>query len=607
MLCRKNKNNPCLVGEAGVGKSAIIEGLAARIAKGEVPEKLRGKSIISVDLTSMVAGAKYRGDFEERIKNIVKEASRGSSVILFIDEIHTIVGAGAAEGAIDASNILKPQLSRGDLQVIGATTYAEYRKYIEKDPALERRFQPITVEEPDEEATVEMIRGIRERYEKHHGVIISDEVINECVALSIRYINDRFLPDKAIDVLDESCALVSSRGVESDNKINNAEEILRQILKDKEMAVRNREFALALEIKEREKEIRAELETLRESPTLHDLPAVGISDVRYIVSEMSGVDVSDVRTSIDYDIIESRLKSRILGQDHIIERIILTLKRNRLGLIGNERPRGTFLFLGESGVGKTALAAALADELFNSGTALLRFDMSEYSEKHTVSKLIGAPPGYAGYDSGGALTDEVRKKPHSVILFDEIEKADREIQNLFLQIADYGFLTDSSGRRVSFRNTYIIMTSNITTKNSSTHGHLGFVEQYGEASALTEALSRHFPVEFINRFDEILEFDSLDAATLLMITEHRLNKLKEMLALKGVVLLYDSAVAHLIAEAADTKKTGARALIRYIGKKIENPISDLLVHRDDVSSVHISVSGDNILVNAEHIQTVDMH
>jgi len=599
ILCRKNKNNPCLIGEAGVGKSAIVEGLAQKIARGDVPSHLLGKSIISVDLTSMVAGAKYRGDFEERIKNIVNEASKNKSIILFIDELHTIVGAGSAEGAIDASNILKPQLSRADIQIIGATTFAEYRKYIEKDPALERRFQPITVEEPSPEETVRMLSGIKSRYEKHHGVKITNEVIEECVKLSVRYITDRFLPDKAIDLLDEACALVHSGYGNNVEKIKETREIIRQTQIRKENAIKEQDFSLALKLKEIEEKYKKEYEALTDGRGENGQNCVTVSDVKKIVSEITGIDISSIKRSHDYSLLYSSLTEEVFGQESAIYTLLNAIKRSDIGIGDSSKPKGVFLFLGKSGVGKTALATALAKGLFNNKNALLRFDMSEYSEKQSVSKLIGAPPGYQGHDEGGTLTEAVRKKPYSVILFDEIEKADKEVLNLFLQIADYGYLTDSTGRTVNFRNTIIIMTSNSVKTERSERAEVGFIEKSEKTDSLISNLKHYFSEEFISRFDEIILFKKLDEVTLLEITKKRLLLLKSRLEEKNIKLIYDSPILNYIVKKAYREDLGARAIIRYITNKIENLISDyILSSENEGNEIYLEISDDEIIVKS---------
>lgn len=585
VLCRKNKNNPCLIGEAGVGKSAIVEGLAMRIARGDVPPMLRGASIISVDLTSMVAGAKYRGDFEERIKNMVSEASRNRSIILFIDEIHTIVGAGAAEGAIDASNILKPQLSRGELQVIGATTFSEYRKYIERDPALERRFQPIVVEEPDEDETARMLMGVKSRYEEHHGVSIDRSVVKACVELSVKYINDRFLPDKAIDVMDESCAYAASKmynglnfaNINENTRQNAENDLLTQYLSGTLLQL--------------------DTENVKASDT-HFPPtdvSVSVEDVRYVISEISGIDISDVTLTVDYEKIESDLMHIVFGQEAVIKSMVAALKRARLGLSRQSRPLASFLLIGESGVGKTALAQALSEVIFQSNNAILRYDMSEYSEKHSVAKLLGAPPGYAGYDDGGALTEAVRKKPHAVVLFDEIEKADREVQNLFLQIADNGYLTDSSGRKISFRNTIVIMTSNVGYPRSGSSAKLGFLSANSDEKAAEENLRRYFSAEFVNRFDEILYFASLSDETLGDIAAARLDELVEMLKSKNTDVTYSDSVVKFIVSKTRGNKMGARGVLRYIASSVENVIYDFLEEYPSGGSLNLVIRNGNAI------------
>ncbi len=591
ILSRKNKNNPCLIGEAGVGKTAIVEGLAIRIAKGDVPEHIKDKSIISVDLTGMVAGAKYRGDFEERIKNIVNEAAKSSSVILFIDEIHTIVGAGSAEGAIDAANILKPQLSRGDIQVIGATTYAEYHKYIEKDPALERRFQPVKIEEPSKEATVSMLKGVKERYEKYHSVKITDEAINEAVALSIRYMNDRFLPDKALDVLDEACALVSSRVALKTEKTKNIKEKLKQKEEEKERAVIEKDFKGALEIKKSEDKYRSEY---NESEALISPieRLVNEGDVKKIVSELSGIPQSEIRNTTDYKSLKERLRSEVIGQDEAVNLLVGAIRRADSGLCDASKPRGIFLFVGESGVGKTKLAEALSLALFNSEGALQRYDMSEYSEKYSVSRLIGSPPGYQGHEDGGILTEAVRKRPYSVLLFDEIEKADKEVLNLFLQIADYGFLTDASGRQVNFRNTYVIMTSNAPSGSFNSRSSLGFIDKHS-GDEFNSNLKKVFNEELINRFDEIIYFKQLGIDTLGKIARKRLDALRDKVFSLGSVLEYSEDVVGVIASESYERKQGARAINKIVQQKIENPLSEILINEGFARKLSLSIELDN--------------
>ncbi len=600
VLARKNKNNPCLIGEAGVGKTAIVEGLAKRIVEGRVPPNLRDKRLISVDLTGMVAGAKYRGDFEERIKNILSEVTRNKDIILFIDEIHTIVGAGAAEGAIDASNILKPQLSRGDLQIIGATTFREYHKYIERDAALERRFQPVEVEEPTQESTIRMLLGIKERYEKHHGVHIDDEAIKECVDLSIRYIQDRFLPDKAIDILDEACALVASRECCDDGLIRLKEEI-NQLNIRKEKAICSRDFELAIKLGQIEANYTEEYERgMQQTTSIKSLLRVDISVVRQIVAEICKVPINSIRSDNDYTHLIEDLSSEIIGQDEIIERLVHSLKRSDIQLLGRKKPRGVYLFLGESGVGKTALASSLAEHLFVNKNALIRLDMSEYSEKHSVSKLIGSPPGYKGHEEGGLLTEAVRHKPYSIILFDEIEKADTEVRNLLLQICDYGYLCDSCGRQVNFKNTIIIMTSNAMADKLGATG-LGFAKE-SDKTSINKLLTRVFSYEFISRFDEVFVFSSLTRKDIDRIVQKSLDSLKDSLNSRGIHLVYDPAIIEWIVDSSRERGFGVRPIERFIKNEIESKICDELIRDSSISGeLFISLSDGKITVGQKDV------
>ncbi len=556
ILARKSKNNPCLIGEAGVGKTAIAEGLAVLFAKGEVPAELCEKSIFSLDLTSMVAGAKYRGDFEERIKNCIEEVVRDGKIILFIDEIHSIVGAGAAEGAIDAANILKPQLARGEIQIIGATTIEEYRKYIEKDAALERRFQPVIVEEPSERETIEILSGIREQYEKYHNVKISNDVIKSAVSLSVRYINDRFLPDKAIDVLDEAASRVKiqqARGQKSD-------------VKEKEFS----EEMLSLEYIE--KNFDEKISEKKSEPA-----QITVEDTASVVSLWTGIPVSKIsgREEIRLKSLEDELKKRVIGQDEAVKLVAEAIRRGRAGLREQNKPVCSLIFMGPTGVGKTELSKAAAEIMYNSGNNLVRIDMSEYMEKHTVSKIIGAPPGYAGYDDKSVLTETVRRKPYCVILFDEIEKAHPDVMNLFLQILDDGILTDSTGRKISFRNTIIIMTSNIASDVIEGKQTLGFGgDDSGEINSKVKSeLKKFMKPELINRLDEIVVFGKLRKHDLKKITRKLLAELQERAAKLGINIAYDDSVAEELIDEKQIEKYGARYIKREIVKRIENRIS----------------------------------
>jgi len=588
ILLRKNKNNPCLVGEAGVGKTAIIEGLAQKIINKDVPPALLGKTIVSVDLTSMVAGAKYRGDFEDRIKSIVNEVVKNKDIILFIDEIHTIVGAGAAEGAIDASNILKPQLARGDVQIIGATTFNEYHKYIEKDSALERRFQPVRINEPDESETINMLKALKERYESHHGVKIEESAIEECVILSSKYINERYLPDKAIDVLDEACALTANKSVVHQN-CNNILEQYSTFDGKKD----NIDFDIN-RISEAEYPIK--------NPYFNSAnkPIVTSSVIKDVISEACGIPVSMIRKSVNYVDLENRLNNAVFGQREAVKKLVSSLKRSDLGLIDLKRPRGIFLFIGESGVGKTALALELEKNLFFNTSSLLRFDMSEYSEKQSLSKLIGSPPGYVGHEEGGSLTEGVKRNPHSVVLFDEIEKADKEVLNILLQISDYGYLTDSCGRRVSFRNTIVIATSNVgTSKSTDTVGFEGTREKSFDPIS---TLKKYYKEEFINRFDEIIYFPPLERVTLEGIVTEKLDKLAYRLSCKGNTFTYTHDVVNFLVSSCNTKGLGARPLLRKVASEIEDKIIDLILKNKDLSGsiIEASVHSDKISISIKN-------
>ena len=590
VLSRKNKNNPCLVGEAGVGKTAVIEGLAQRIVNNEVPNALLNKTIISVDLTAMVAGAKYRGDFEDRIKNIINEVIKNRDIILFIDEIHTIVGAGAAEGAIDASNILKPQLARGDIQVIGATTFDEYHKYIEKDAALERRFQPIRINEPSEEETIIMLKALRERYEEHHGVRITDSAIDECVILSSKYINDRFLPDKAIDVLDEACAFAANKHREN----SNSKDIIEQYFDYSNFKNTNNQLDINSV---------SQAEYPLSSPLNQDKrPIVDVCAVKEIISEACGIPPSLIKKTIDYDELECKLNRSVFGQNEVVSKLVSAIKRVDLGFGKNDRPRGLFLFVGESGVGKTALAVELEKNLYFNSSSLLRFDMSEYSEKYSISKLIGSAPGYVGHEEGGLLTEAIKRKPHSVVLFDEIEKADKEILNLLLQISDHGYLTDSLGRRVSFRNAIIIATSNLGTSSATERVGFETGKDSSSTSDVLPVLKKYYNEELINRFDEIILFKTLSKPVLETIVKERLDILANSLKSKGYSFSYTENVVESIVAKSKTNGLGARPLIREIASEIESKIIDLILSKNNaVKSFNADIEAGNIVIKEKNV------
>lgn len=575
ILCRKNKNNPCLIGEAGVGKTAIVEGLAMRIASGNVPNQIKGKNIFSVDLTSMVAGAKYRGDFEERIKNLLNESAKNKSVILFIDEIHTIVGAGSAEGAIDAANILKPQLSRAEIQIIGATTFSEYHKYIEKDAALERRFQSLTVNEPTHSQTVDILKGLKSKYEEHHSIRISDEAIEAAVTLSERYIQDRFFPDKAIDIIDEACAKRNVKISEGDDIIKNYKEKIKQIENDKINAVKNQDYALAMKLRDMEIEFDSELYDLQfDNHKENDV--ISVRDIEEIINEITGIPIAGMYEHLSKEKLVEKFKHKIFGQDDAVEALASAVMRSETGITNPDRPKGVFLFIGSSGVGKTELAKILSEELFFTKKALIRYDMSEFSEKNSVTMLIGSPPGYVGYEEGGALTEKIRRQPYSVLLFDEIEKAHKDVLNLFLQIMDDGVLRDSCGRTVSFKNTYMIMTSNALGNNFADK-NVGFLNRL-DVGKLNEKLYDFFSPEFINRIDSVIRFKDLDYNSFVAVADKKLSELSSRLLTLNIDFKYNSGVCEYVAEKAAKEKLGARVVSRIVTAEFENKISSYMLN-----------------------------
>ena len=590
ILSRRTKNNPCLVGEPGVGKTAIVEGLAQRIISSMVPESVKNKRVVVLDLSGMVAGSKYRGEFEERIRNVINEVRSNQGILLFIDELHTIIGAGGAEGALDASNILKPSLSRGEIQLIGATTLEEYRKYIEKDAALERRFQPVTVEEPSEEETIEILKGLRPYYEKHHGVVIEDSALEAAVKMSERYINDRFLPDKAIDIIDEAASKVRLGGYRMAPEVDAMEVELHEIQKDKEKAVKQADLSLAKELQARQREIETEISKYKEKEERRNKRkkiSVTEASVADIISDWTKIPVQRLTEGETKRLarLEKELHKRVIGQEEAVKAVAQAVKRGRVGLKDPNRPIGSFLFLGPTGVGKTELSKALAEAVFGSEQAMIRVDMSEYMEKHSVSKLIGSPPGYVGYDEGGQLSEKVRRNPYSVLLFDEIEKAHPDVFNILLQVLDDGHITDAHGRKVDFKQTIIIMTSNAGAQATIEPKKLGFLSNNDEKqdyerlkSGVMEEVRRLFKPEFLNRIDEIMVFHPLNKTHIKKIVNIMLKTLekrcKEQL---DIQLKITESVRDFLAEAGFDSKYGARPLRRAIQTKLEDPMANALL------------------------------
>ena len=592
ILSRRTKNNPVLIGEPGVGKTAVAEGLALKIHEGEVPELLKGKRLVALDLTGMVAGSKYRGDFEERIKSAIDEVKKDGNVILFIDELHTIIGAGSAEGSADAANILKPALARGDFQVIGATTINEYRKYIEKDAALERRFQPVHVGEPTEEEAVQILEGLKDRYEAHHKVQITDEAIESAVKLSSRYIADRYLPDKAIDLVDEAASRVRLRTFTAPEDLQEMEKRIKEVEIDKAAAVNEQDFERAARLHDREQKLRTELEQLRsrwEQTHAGPVRAVTGEDVAEIVSLWTGIPVAGITSSESKQLLqmETSLRRRVVGQEEAVHAVSNAIRRSRVGLGDPNRPIGSFLFLGPTGVGKTELCRALAEALFGDEKALIRVDMSEYMERHSVSRLIGSPPGYIGHEEGGQLTEKVRRKPYSVVLFDEIEKAHEDVFNLLLQVMEDGQLTDSLGRKVNFRNAVVVMTSNVGAKAiTDSRRSLGFTQQTGEGTGRTDAeirsmvmsdLKKTFRPEFLNRVDDIIVFHKLTRANIRQIAQKLLGTVNTRMERAGVELQVPDAALDALSAAGYDPVYGARPLRRAIQSTIADQAAGMLL------------------------------
>nr|WP_325298883.1 ATP-dependent Clp protease ATP-binding subunit [uncultured Dysosmobacter sp.] len=594
ILSRRTKNNPCLIGEPGVGKTAIAEGLARKIVMGDVPDDLLDKKILSLDLSAMVAGTKYRGEFEERIKKALEEVKKAGDVILFIDELHTIVGAGSAEGAVDAANIIKPALGRGEIRVIGATTLNEYRKYIEKDAALERRFQPVQVGEPSQEASLEILKGLREKYEQHHKLTITDEALEAAVSLSARYINDRFLPDKAIDLMDEAASRVRMEVEEISPELKSLEEKIAALSKDKEAAIAKQDYETAAQLRDIEKNYQDQVEIERDKrrkTTQKHRPVTG-EDIAAVVSGWTGIPVTRLTEDEGSRLLhmEDLLHERVVGQDEAVQAVARAIRRGRVGLKDPKRPIGSFLFLGPTGVGKTELCKSLAEAMFGDENAMIRIDMSEYMERHTVSRLIGSPPGYVGHDEGGQLTEKVRRKPYSVVLFDEIEKAHEDVWNVLLQILDDGRITDSQGRTVDFKNTVIVMTSNIGAKSlTQASAKLGFdadekrhdpdaEKAFAQArEAVMSELRQTFRPEFLNRIDDIIVFRSLTEEDIREVARRMLKTVSARMEAMGIHLdTSDEAVAELAKEGFDPKY-GARPLRRAIQSQVEDAVAERML------------------------------
>ena len=593
ILSRRTKNNPCLIGEPGVGKTAVVEGLAEKIVADDVPEMLKNKRVVSLDISGMVAGAKYRGDFEERIKKCLSEVKKAGDVILFIDEIHTIVGAGSAEGAVDAANILKPLLARGEVQVVGATTLNEYRKYIEKDSALERRFSPVTVGEPTEDETIKILEGLRDKYEAHHNVKISEGAIKAAVELSTRYINDRFLPDKAIDLVDEAASRVKMRTYTMPDSIKEIEDKIATLDREKEEAIRVQDFEKAATLRDKENEQKDKLEKEKkkwQSKNSKNVQNLNEEDIAEVIASWTKIPVQKITQDENDKLkhLEETLHKRVIGQNEAVEAVSKAIRRGRVGLKDPNRPIGSFLFLGPTGVGKTELSKALAEALFGNDDAMIRIDMSEYMEPHSVAKLIGSPPGYVGYDEGGQLTEKIRRKPYSVILFDEIEKAHPDVMNMLLQILDDGRLTDATGRTVNFKNTVVIMTSNVGARMITDKNVLGFSQEADKKKGeekeyetikkdVMAELKKQFRPEFINRIDDIIVFHKLNDEDIKQIIEIMLKQVQKRLKEQEYNVEIDDTVKELIAKKGIDTNYGARPLKRAIQSNVEDRIAEAIL------------------------------
>ena len=608
ILSRRTKNNPCLIGETGVGKTAIVEGLAQKISIGDVPEILKNKKVVNLDISGMVAGAKYRGDFEERIKKALSEVKKSGDIILFIDEIHTIVGAGSAEGAIDAANILKPMLARGDIQLIGATTIAEYRKYIEKDSALERRFSSVMVTEPSKNDTILILNGLKTKYETHHNVKISDDAINTAVELSVRYINDRFLPDKAIDLIDEAASKARLKAFVEPNILKKLETDLEKTKKDKEEAICNQKFEKAAELRDAENNLKEKLEKEQQkwnNKKTKNVINITQENIAEVLSSWTGIPTEKINKSENSKLnkLEETLQKRVIGQNEATEAVAKAVKRGRVGLKDPNRPIGSFLFLGPTGVGKTELSKALAEALFGDEKDLIRIDMSEYMEPHSVSKLIGSPPGYVGFEEGGQLTEKVRNKPYSVILLDEIEKAHSDVTNILLQILDDGRLTDSNGRTVDFKNTVVIMTSNIGARLITDKKNLGFSNNAKDDDTQTEyentkkdvmaELKKEVRPELLNRIDEIIVFHKLNDSDIEKIIDIMLKKVEERVEKQGYKLKVEKSVKELIAKKGTNKSYGARPLRRVIQTLVEDTLAEEILNNPNRENKNLILDVEN--------------